>query len=195
MEKIVIVGSSGAGKSTLARELARILDIKSIHLDRLLWKRDWKEKNKYERLEILEKLLFGEEQWIIDGNYLRFAEFHVNAADTIIFLDISPLLCLQRLVKRHYKNRECFRRDIPEGTTDRISPLRLLKVLAFSLGGKRTIKQTLHNYESKQIHTLRSTKEVNDFLTNLMQPSEGRKFVPINPLAYSSYLQASCERR
>jgi adenylate kinase family enzyme len=164
MERIVIVGSSGAGKSTLAWELARILDIKFIHLDRLFWKRDWEERNKYERLEILENLLFGEKQWIIDGNYLRFAEFHVNAADTIVFLDIFPLWCFLRILKRHRENHECFRRDIPEGTTDKISLLRLLKVLAFSLGGRRTIKQTLRNYENKQIYTLHSVKEVNEFL-------------------------------
>ena len=176
MEKIVIIGSSGAGKSTLARELARILKMQIIHLDRLFWKRDWEEKNGYERLEILEKLL-GEKQWIIEGNYLRFAEFHVNAADTIIFLDISPLLCFHRILKRHCENQERFRRDIPEGSTDKISLRRMLKVLAFSLGGRKTIEQTLCNYENKQIIRLSSVQEVNEFLMQQMQVAKERRLV------------------
>ena len=178
MEKIVIVGSSGAGKSTLARELASVLNMKVIHLDRLFWKRGWEEKNGHERLEILEKLL-GEKQWIIEGNYLRFAEFHVNAADTIIFLDISPLLCFKRILKRHRENHERFRRDIPEGSTDKISLRRMLKVLAFPLGGRKTIEQILCNYRAKQIIRLHSVQEVNDFLMQQKQVAQERCLVAI----------------
>src|SRR5260370_23338407 len=100
-EKIVILGSSGAGKSTLARELSRMLNIKVYHLDRLFWQRGWKGKTRDTRIDIIQDLV-REQQWIIDGNYLSASELHLNAADTIIFLDISPLVCLQRIIKRHH---------------------------------------------------------------------------------------------
>ena len=166
MEKIVIIGSSGAGKSTLARGLGSMLKIKVFHLDRLFWQHGWKGKTRDTRIDILQGLV-QERQWIIEGNYLRASELHLNAADIIIFLDISPLLCLWRLMKRHREYRRRSRRDIPEGCTDRLIRLRILKVLAFPLGGRRTIKQKLRNYKSKQIIWLRSRKEVEDFLAQL----------------------------
>ena len=163
MEKIVILGSSGAGKSTLARELSCMLNIKVYHLDRLFWQRGWKGKSKDTRIDILQDLV-REKQWIIDGNYLSASPLHLNAADTIIFLDTSPLCCLWRLMKRHREYRMRSRRDIPKGCTDKLTWFSMLKVLTFPLHGRRTIKQTLHNYNSKQIHRLRSGKEVKDFL-------------------------------
>src|SRR5256714_4130586 len=163
MEKIVILGSSGAGKSTLARELSCMLNIKVYHLDRLFWQRGWKGKSKDTRIDILQDLV-REKQWIIDGNYLSASPLHLNAADTIIFLDTSPLCCLWRLMMRHREYRRRSRRDIPEGCTDKLTRLRMLKVLTFPLHGRRKIKQTLLNYNSKQIFRLHSGKEVKDFL-------------------------------
>ena len=120
MEKIVILGSSGAGKTTLARELSRMLNIKVYHLDRLFWQRGWKGKAGGKRIDILQNLV-REKQWIIDGNYLSASPLHLNAADTIIFLDTSPLCCLWRLIKRHREYRRRSRRDIPDGCTDKLT--------------------------------------------------------------------------
>ncbi len=138
--------------------------MKVLHLDRSFWKRDWEEKNGYERMEILEGFVLSEKWWIIEGNYLRFAELHIRAADTIIFLDLPPLLCLWRRIKRHHENRGLPRRDIPEGCTDRITLRRMLNILIFPFHGRRTIKKTLRYYSFKNIIILRSTKEVEDFL-------------------------------
>ena len=163
MEKIVIMGSPGAGKSTLARELDPILKINVLHLDRLFWECGWKAKTREKRIDILQKRVM-EKQWIIEGTYLHISELHLNAADTIIFLDTSPLCCLWRLMMRHREYRRRSRRDIPEGCTDKLTRLRMLKVLTFPLHGRRKIKQTLLNYNSKQIFRLHSGKEVKDFL-------------------------------
>jgi len=175
MEKIVILGSSGAGKSTLAKELGPILKIKKvIHLDRLFWQRGWKGKTRDTRIDIMQALV-REKQWIIEGNYLNASEFHLNAADTIIFLDISPLCCLWNLMKRHREYRGCSRRDIPEGCTDKLTLFLMLKVLIFPLQDRRTIKQKLRNSDSKQIIWLHSGKEVNDFLAQQVQVTDDHK--------------------
>ena len=175
MEKIVILGSSGAGKSTLARELSRMLNIKVYHLDRLFWQRGWKGKAGGTRIDILQDIV-REKQWIIDGNYLSSASaLHLNAADTFIFLDTSPLCCLWRLIKRHREYRRRSRRDIPEGCTDKFTLRRMLKVLTFPLHGRRTIKQILRNYKSKQIFRLHSGKEVKDFLAQQVQDADDKR--------------------
>lgn len=171
MEKIVIIGSPGAGKTTLANELGPRLKIKVFHLDRLFWVRGWKRKNSDVRIDILQKIV-QEKQWIIEGTYLRSSEPRLKAADTIIFLDIPPLLCLQRIIERHSKYNTRFRRDLPEECTDKLSPLRIFKVIAFRLVGRRTLKRQLRNYKSKQIIRLRSAKEVNDFLAHQKQVQE-----------------------
>ncbi len=176
MEKIVIIGSAGAGKTTLARKLGYQLHIKVVHLDRLFWKRvwkretkdNWKGKTKDTRIDILDKLV-REKQWIIEGTYLSSSEPRLNAADTIIFLDIAPLVCLLRIIRRHHKYRMCSRRDIPEGCTDKLTLLRMWRVIVFPLREGRELKKKLRNfqfYEAKQIIWLHSTKEVEDLFSS-----------------------------
>ena len=174
MEKVVIIGSAGAGKSTLARKLGSKLNIKVVHLDRVFWQRGWKEKPRDTRIDILQDLV-REKRWIIEGTYLSSSKARLNAADTIIFLDIPPLLCLWRIIKRHLEYHKHSRRDIPEGCTDKITALRILKILAFPFRGRRTLKQKLRNYKSKQIIWLRSSKEVEEFLAQQEQDADDKR--------------------
>jgi adenylate kinase family enzyme len=163
MNKIVILGSCGAGKSTLARNLVSRLDMRVYHLDRIFWQRGWKAKSMDTRIDILQGFV-REKRWIIEGNYLSASELHLERADTIIFLDIMPSVCLQRILKRHYIYRRRSRRDIPEGCTDKLTLRRIWKVLTFRFHGRKTIKQKLLNYHTKEVIWLRSPKEVEDFL-------------------------------
>jgi adenylate kinase family enzyme len=163
VDKIVIIGSSGAGKSTLASNLGSLLQIKVFHLDRFFWGRYWQEKDSYTRKEILEKIVFRETRWIIEGSYLASSETALNEADTIIFLDLPPGLCLCRVIRRHCTPHETPRRDIPEGCTDRFSFFHLLKMVLFPFRRRKKVKQTVYNYRYKSIR-LSSAKKVNDFL-------------------------------
>jgi adenylate kinase family enzyme len=178
MEKIVIIGSPGAGKTTLAKELHSMLKIKVFHLDRLFWQRGWKGKTRDTRIGIMDNLVL-EKGWIIEGTYLSSSEPRLYTADTIIFLDIPPLLCLWRIIKRHRKYHGRSLRDIPEGCTDKLTLLRMLKVLAFPFRGRRTLKQKLRNYKSKQIIWLRSGKEIKDFLAQLEPGADDRGPLPV----------------
>ncbi len=163
MEKIVIIGSPGAGKTTLARELHSVLNIKVYHLDRLFWLRGWKGIARDKRIDIMQALA-QEKQWIIEGTYIGSSEPRLEAADTIIFLDIPLWVCFRRIIKRHLKFNGHNRRDLPLECTDKLTPLRMLKVLIFPLQSRKALMQKLCNYKSKQIIRLHSANEVKDFL-------------------------------
>ena len=168
MKRIAIIGPPGAGKTTLAKELALILGIKACHLDRLFWQRGWKGKTGDTRIDILQNFVLRNE-WIIEGTYLRSSGPRLEAADTIIFLDIPPFLCLQRIIKRHWEHYGPTRRDIPEGCKDRLTLFRMLKVLTFPLSERRKLEKNLRIYESgehetKRVIRLHSDEEVKAFL-------------------------------
>jgi adenylate kinase family enzyme len=174
MDKIAIIGSPGSGKSTLAQQLGESLNIEIIHLDRYFWQSNWREKPRDTRIEILNELV-RKERWIIEGTYLGSSEPRLNAADTIIFLDIPPLVCLWRLTKRHLQSRGQPRPDLPDGCSDNLTLICVLKALNFPIRGRRTIKQKLRSYKSKQIIQLRSRKKVEAFLAQVENPSAQQK--------------------
>lgn len=170
MNKIAIIGSPGAGKTTLANTLHQELKIKVYHLDRLLWKTDWQSIDGPTRVDTMQDIVC-EKQWIIEGTYVRSSEPRLNAADTIIFLDTHLLTCLWRIIKRHYSERGHSRRDIPEGCVDKLNLHRMVRLLVFRIQERTTLKQKLKQKRPednpKKIITLRSQKDLTDFLAHL----------------------------
>jgi adenylate kinase family enzyme len=174
-DKIDIIGSFGAGKTTLALQLGETLGIPVFHLDRFFWLPGWKAKPENVRIKILEELV-QQEQWIIEGAYLRISKPRLNTADTIIFLDIPDYLCLIRTFLRYFKDREQFCPDLPDRCSRNLTPRRILKVVAFRIRHHKELSQKMRKYESsKNIIWLRSPKEVKNFLAKLQQEVNDKK--------------------
>jgi hypothetical protein len=163
MDKIAIIGPSGAGKSTLAQKLGPRLRLKVYHLDRFFWQPTWRKESRETRIAVLESFI-QKNHWIIEGTYLNSSELHLQEADTIIFLDIPPFVCLWRRIKRHHEYKGCPRRDIPKGSSDKLTLPGILKILFFPLGAKRKLEDKLRNFPEKAIR-LHSTEEVERFLS------------------------------
>lgn len=118
MQRIAIVGCGGAGKSVLARKRGELTGIEVFHLDALLWQPGWVMTPRDEELA-LQQALIARPSWIIDGNYSGTQPLRLEAADAIVFLDLTRWICLWRILKRSIRYRGKTRPDqgpdCPEG--------------------------------------------------------------------------------
>lgn len=130
MKRVAILGPAGSGKSRLARELAEILDLPVVHLDGLFWRPGWVPMADPEWAAV-QRREAGRETWIADGlqEDRRTPVLWLDAADTIVFIDASPLACVWRIAKRRLESTSG-----PEVPTAKPAPYyrALPKVLAFT---------------------------------------------------------------
>jgi adenylate kinase family enzyme len=101
MRRVAILASaSGNGKTTLGRTLAARLGVRFVELDALVHGPDWAETPDEELRATLAPIL-REEGWVIDGSYSRKLGTSVlDAADTVVWLDLPIRVWFPRLVRR-----------------------------------------------------------------------------------------------
>ncbi len=119
MKRIAIIGPGGAGKSTLARQIGAALGLPVIHLDAHYWHEGWVETPKEVWEQTVRGLAQGE-AWVMDGNYGGTMDLRLTAADTILFLDLPPLLCLVRVIRRQIRYRNQTRPDMGPGCPEKL---------------------------------------------------------------------------
>ncbi len=101
MKRVVLISSASAsGKTTLANELARRLDAPCHELDALNHGPGWTEATAEELRAAVEPLVAGK-RWVIDGAYRgKLGHLVLDAADTVVWLDLPMRTWLPRLVRR-----------------------------------------------------------------------------------------------
>ena len=167
MRKVLVIGSGGAGKSTLAVRLGKVLGLPVVHLDRLHWKPGWVEPDKTEWRETVIDLVAGDE-WVMDGNYGGTLDLRIPVADTIVFMDFPPAICLWRVVKRRFVYRGGSRPDMAPGCTERLDLGFLGWVWSYRKNRRpRILKQIELHGRDKPLFTLRGPKDAADFLSTL----------------------------
>ena len=119
MDRVLLLGSSGSGKSTLARQLGDALALPVVHLDQHFWHSGWIETPFQEWASIVENLI-QHEKWILDGNYRRTLDLRLQVADTAVFLDLPPWLCMYRAIKRRIQYINQPRPDIALGCQEHL---------------------------------------------------------------------------
>lgn len=119
MERIVVVGPSGSGKTTLAAALAQKLRYPHVEMDKLWWEANWTEAGS-ERLRAKLEPIARTNQWVIDGNYFTVGARDVvwPRADTVVWLDPSKCLTMQRIVRRSAR-RSITRAELWSGNRER----------------------------------------------------------------------------
>ena len=163
MKKILVIGSSGAGKSTFSKRLGEITGIEVIHLDQIHWKPNWTEPAKEEWQAIVNNALQGD-SWIMDGNFGGTMEMRMTACDTVIFLELPPLVCIYRILKRvafyHGKKRP----DMAEGCNEKFDWEFIKWVWNYPVQTKPKVEALLEKFQNeKTIIRLTSKAKIENF--------------------------------
>jgi adenylate kinase family enzyme len=100
---VVIASASGSGKTTVSRELGARLGVPVVELDALVHQAGWVEISDAElRAKITPTLAL--DGWVIDGAYRRkLGDLVLEAADTIVWLDLPLHVWFPRLVRRTWR--------------------------------------------------------------------------------------------
>jgi adenylate kinase family enzyme len=171
VRRIAILGPPGAGKSWLARQLAGILDVPVIHLDRLYWKPGWVPTPDPE-WEAIQRRELERDSWIADGIQEERIEpnLWLDAADTIVFIDASPATCIRRATKRRLDSA-----DGPEMPAD-CKPAPFYKAfprfLRFLDVYRRVVRpevltELARHEQRQQVAILRNEEDVQRFLASV----------------------------
>lgn len=110
----------------------------------------------------------NKEEWIMDGNYGGTMDIRLNAADTIIFLDIHRTICIYRALKRMWQYRNKSRPDMAEGCKEKFD-FDFYKWIWYYPKTKRPdiVKKLTQLSAHKKVIILKSPKEVKHFIEEL----------------------------
>ncbi len=176
-KKIVVVGVSASGKSTLARRLSDKLNIPVTYMDAIMWKSGWEYIGDEETTKKLEEVS-NEPQWIIEGYITKDSRTTLfEKADTIIYLDYSPVVASWRYLKRWWKHRRNPRPELP-GSPEKFD-FKFLK-LVWSKGEAVSLNKFLAEVSNQSkiitLHSPNQTKKFVDRLGKLNHSYKNRKY-------------------
>ena len=161
--RVLVVGSAGAGKTTLAVRLATLMGVPVIHLDAEYWRPGWQHTPPEVWPDRVDALAAGE-SWVMDGNYGGTLERRLARADAVVFLDISRLTCMRRVVVRWWRYRGRSRPDLPPGCTERLELEFLAWVWNYGQRSRGRVIRLLADSGLPVVH-LRTKREVERWLT------------------------------
>ena len=164
-EKIVVVGVSASGKTTFSRKLATKTNLPVFFVDSIMWKPGWNHIGDEEMVKRLNEIGTGD-KWIIEGYISKGARtFIFDRADTIIYLDYSPIVSSLRYIQRWWKHRKDPRPEL-EGSPEKFS-FKFLK-LVWTKGEAISLNRFLNEVKNKdKIIRLKSPKEALSLLKSL----------------------------
>lgn len=160
-KRIIILGGSGSGKSTLASRISEYTGYPVYHLDNLLLESNWKEKDRSEWPDILNKILQSD-IGIVDGNYTRTIPERINWADLIIFIDASTFVLLYRIFRRLFRVRYGLdkRLGMPNGAKPKVSFKFFKWVLIWNIKRKKKIFSMLESAKDKKVVIIKEPRKL-----------------------------------
>jgi adenylate kinase family enzyme len=102
MKRIALIGCGGSGKTFLSKQFAALIDAPVTHLDAVYYDDEWNTLPK-EKFAAVQEDLVAAPAWVIEGNYAGTLPIRLRAADTVIFLDLHPAVCLCGIAQRRLR--------------------------------------------------------------------------------------------
>jgi adenylate kinase family enzyme len=156
--KIFIFGPPGAGKSTLAFECGKRTRLPVFHIDHFFFKAPNIHISKEEGLRELKGTL-PDDDWIVEGNHGAALDYVAEKADHVIIMNINPLLCTYRIIKRHIQNDPVLKKAVSEGWEETLC----WQFIWFTLRlfPKNFLQQTarIEQFCKGTVHNIRDLKE------------------------------------
>lgn len=166
MKKIAVFGKPGSGKSTLSKALAAAINVELHQLDAIVYQKNG---------ELVDSDVFNEahtnilssSSWIIDGfGPIDSFKQRLNAADTLIYIDLPYLtsywLVTKRLLKGFFKKPEGW----PEGSSVLKGTIESYKVLKLCprFWNEDFMSRLEAMSANKTLHVIKSVSELNEFI-------------------------------
>jgi adenylate kinase family enzyme len=99
LARVIVVGTSCAGKTTFARQLAGILECRTVQLDELYWDANWTPKPTAEFVRLTDRATTGS-HWVVDGNYRQVRDIVWPRATAIVWLNLGFARVFSRALRR-----------------------------------------------------------------------------------------------
>jgi adenylate kinase family enzyme len=176
LTRVAVIGPGGAGKSRIARQLGGALGARVVELDRLFWRPGWV-KTPASEWEAIQRHELGQEPWVVEGLHKDTMSLWLEAADVIVFLDVSPLVATWRVSRRRLSGDG--RSTAPDGCKPAPAHRALIKFLLYQWEYRTKIRpEILGIVERRRGHAeiaiLRTPQEVDAFLGRLQRDREAQ---------------------
>jgi adenylate kinase family enzyme len=170
MRRVVVIGIAGAGKSRLATALSEATGIDVIHLDALYWRPGWVPTPEAE-WEAFQRRELERDEWIVEGLHETTVHLWLDAADTVVLFDISPLASIWRVTRRRLVRTDPGP-DIPAGCEPAPFHRAAAKFLLYLWEYRRRTRAELFAEldtprPGRRVVVLRSERDVQAFLGKL----------------------------
>jgi adenylate kinase family enzyme len=99
--RVLVLGCGGSGKSVFARRLGAVAGLPVVELDAVFWQPDLAGLSRVDWVARQRELVAGP-KWILDGDLGPYdvLEVRLAVADTVVLLNLSPLRCVWRALRR-----------------------------------------------------------------------------------------------
>lgn len=168
MNKVVVFGKPGGGKSTLSRKLASAKGIPLHALDLIEYKKNG-ERVAFDEYSQKHAEIMTNDRWIIEGlGPLPLFWSRIDAADTLIYIDLPYYVHYWRVTKRLLKSFFVKPEGWPEGSAVIKGTLASWKYLRLSrtFWTPEMYSKIQVRGKGKHIYRLTSVKQLDDFIGN-----------------------------
>ena len=165
MKRIFITGNAGAGKSTLAHQVGKLLGFSVHSLDQIVWQTGWRRTPLLEKEKQIEQLIKSSNEWVIEG----VSQTVLEAADTIIFLDVPRHICLWQCAKRNRYYLFQSRPELPKRCPEILIIPKLLRIIwAFPKNVRPSIiEYCKKNKEDKIVYMAKNHSDMDRVLSSI----------------------------